>query len=134
MDGGFGAGEQLRNALGKYDTSGAAFKPCHQVELTRRPICDTPRDPDVIRVAKFALGVVLRKLIDGKYELLLGVMIGVSRLTTERQHGQCAVDLDWFRTVLEVKEDTSAKTSDGRQPWLVEGGVGPNDEDAIRQR
>ena len=134
MYGRFGSGEHLRNAFGKYNTSVAPFKPRHQVDLTRRSICDTPRDPDVIGVAKFALGVVPWKLIDGKYKLLLRAVIGIARFTPERQYGQCAVDLNRFRAVLKVKEDASTKTTDGGQPRLVQRRVRPDNEDAVRQR
>ena len=134
MYGGFGAREQLRNAFGKDDTSVAPFKPRHQVDLTCRSICDTPRDPDVIGVANFALGVVLWKLIDGKYKLLLRAVIRIPRFTPERQYGQCAVDLNRFRVVLKVKEYASTKTTDGGQPRLVERRVRPDHKDAVRQR
>ncbi len=100
--------------------------------MTRRPICGTPRNPDVIGVSKFATGVVFWQLIDGKYELLLRAVMGIARFTSERQDRQGAVDLDRFRAVLEVKEDAPAKPADGGKPRLVERSIRPDHENAVR--
>ncbi|MEE3371185.1 MAG: hypothetical protein VX346_17765 [Planctomycetota bacterium] len=130
----FGSGEKLGYAFGKYDASVAPFKPRHQVDLARRPICGTPRYPDVVGMAKLAFGVVARQLVDGENELLFRVLNGVPRFATERQHGQCAVDLNRLRTVFEIKEDTPTKSTYGGQARLVERGVRPDDEESIRQQ
>lgn len=127
------SGQRDAGGLGEDQLAALVLESREQADPPLGATGRVPGQPEAVRRSQTRIAAVMRQILCGEQELLLGFrLVWVGAIIIERVHTQGTFDRYGFAFVSLGKEHyASAKTADDGLAGLVQGRIGPYGQDAV---
>lgn len=129
------SGQRDASRLGEDQLAALVLESREQADPPLGATGRVPGQPKAVRRSQTRIAAVMRQILCGEQELLLGFrLVWVRAIIIERVHTQGTFDRYGFAFVSLGKEHyASAKTADDGLAGLVQGRIGPYGQDTVRR-